>query len=219
MYEFYYSASMIGELPSLRAEFSHVSYVYLESRDGLTTIGRFLKGFPNAYGVTIRNYALGTIPVETFEMGKLNTLALPQNEIHLDDASVQALAGLDRLEILDLTGNPLGRAPDVSQMHGLTTLSLSNTGITETPNGLFALKEIEDADLSNNAITELPADYLELPAHITESYNFSGNPLSEASLQQLIGYFQRTGSDFGVAQVRQRAEVEPTDSEDSEIEP
>ncbi|MCF4994432.1 hypothetical protein GIW70_08670 [Pseudomonas syringae] len=215
MHEFYFAASMFGELPTITADFSHVSVLYLESRHGLTTLGNFLHAFPKLQGLTIRRYALGGIPAEVFNMGELKSLALPENHIQLDDASATALAGMDHLDILDLTDNPLGRSPDVSQMHALSTLSLSHTHISEVPNGLFTLTQIDDANLSHNSITELPPDYFELPPSITESYNFQNNPLSEASLQLLISYFQRTGADFGVDAVSQRAELEPGESTDS----
>ncbi|MNL63989.1 hypothetical protein D3C87_1881610 [compost metagenome] len=80
------------------------------------------------------------------------------------------------------------------------------------------LKSLETVDLSDNAISRIPADLLELPLEVAESINLRGNPFSEDSLQILIEYFRLTSVDFGVQEVIDRAELEVSTSEASEPE-
>ena len=64
---------------------------------------------------------------------------------------------MERIDALNLSDNPLGRAPDISQMNELSVL-LDNTGITELPPGLLQLKSLDLADLSDNAVSHVPGD-------------------------------------------------------------
>jgi Leucine-rich repeat (LRR) protein len=205
-----------GDLPTLSADFSHVSLVYLNSESGLTTgVTRFLERFPKLKTISIRDFRLGDIPEAIFRMGDLTSVNLPDCNITLTPQTVANLAEMTRLNFLDLSNNPLGLAPDVSQMTDLTTLQLDNCGLTELPTGLLQLKNLETADLSDNAITRIPSDILELPMEIAESIELQGNPLSEESVQILIEYFRRTSIDFGVEDVIEQAEMEVSTSEDS----
>jgi Leucine-rich repeat (LRR) protein len=206
-----------GELPELPADFSHVSLLYLHSDAGLTGgVEGFLRSFPQLKHLTIREYALHQIPEAVFTMGKLTSLSLSECDITLNTQSVLALAQLDRLDYLDLSNNPLGLTPDVSQMPNLSSLHLPRTGITELPPGLLTLKSLDVAELSDNAISHIPRDILELPLETAESINLRGNPLDAQSVQTLIAYFKKTSIDFGVEAVIEQAELEVSTSGDSE---
>ncbi|QVW22052.1 hypothetical protein KJF94_19500 [Pseudomonas hormoni] len=206
-----------GELPTLSADFSHVSSLVLESADGVTRIGRFLESFPKLKRLRLRDCDLGNIPDAVFKMGQLRSLSFNSCRIGLSAESVKALAGMEQLDYLDLGFNPLGQTPDLSQMPGLSTILLHETGITEIPKGLFHLSELDWSDLSNNAITELSSDLMELPVEIAENITLRGNPFSEESLSRLISYFEQTGVDFGVEEVIDRGEMQVSTSEGSEI--
>ena len=207
-----------GDLPAMRADFSHVSLLYLHSNDGLTSgAGRFLESFPRLKGLTIRNYRQESLPEPIFRMGDLTALSMTDCQLTLTAQSALELAQMERLDYLDLSFNPLGATPDVSQMPRLTTLLLNNTGITELPPGLLQLKSLDTVDLSANAITYIPADILELPLDVGESINLRDNPLSEESVQRLISYFRQTGVDFGVDAVIDQAEMEVSSSEGSDV--
>lgn len=217
-YELTLSTITTGELPVLQADFSHVSLLYLHSDAGLTSgAGRFLQCFPQLKSLTIRDYALHEMPEAIFRMGKLTSLALSECEITLTAQAVQELAQLEQLDYLDLSYNPLGLPPDVSQMPDLSTLLLTHAGITELPPGLLNLTRLDVADLSDNAITHIPHDILELPLEIAESINLRGNPLNPQSVQTLIAYFKKTSTDFGVEAVIEQAEMEVSTSEDSDV--
>lgn len=211
------NSRITGELPTLSADFSHVSALELQSVDGVTRIGRFLDAFPNLKSLRLRECDLGTLPEAVFKMGRLRSLSLPECRITLSAESANALAGMEQLDYLDLSANPLGHTPDLSQMKGIATVLLAETGITEVPRGLLQLEELDWADLSDNAITDIPSDIMEVPVEVAENINLRGNPFSEESVLRLIDYFESTGTDFGVEEVINRGELQTSSSEGSEI--
>ncbi|WP_421136898.1 dermonecrotic toxin domain-containing protein [Pseudomonas sp. NFX15] len=218
-YDLTADTQITGDLPALSADFSHVSLVYLNSDSGLTAgVARFLEQFPKLKTISIRNFRLGDIPDSIFQMGDLKSLNLPNCNITLSPQSVLNLAEMTRMEFIDLSNNPLGLAPDVSQMSELATLQLDDCELTELPAGLLQLSSLETADLSSNAITRIPSDILELPMENAESIDLRGNPFSEASLNILIEYFRLTNIDFGVQAVIERAELQVSTSEASDAE-
>ena len=218
-YDLSLDTRITGNLPTLSADFSHVSLVYLGSESGLTTgVTGFLECFPKLKTLVINDFRLGDLPEAIFRMSDLRSLNLLDCNITLTPQSALNLAEMAHLEFIDLRDNPLGLAPDISQMADLATLQLDNCGLTELPAGLLQLKSLETVDLSDNAISRIPADLLELPLEIAESINLRGNPFSEDSLQILIEYFRLTSVDFGVQEVIDRAELEVSTSEASEPE-
>jgi len=207
-----------GELPTISADFSHVSALELQSVGGVTRIGRFLESFPNLKSLRLRDYYLGNIPQAVFKMGRLRSLSLPNCRVSLSAESVSALAGMELLDYLDLGYNALGYTPDLSQMPGLATVLLNDTGLTEIPNGLLQLTDLDWADLSTNAITEVPSDLMELPVEVAENITLRNNPLSEESLSRLISYYERSRVDFSVEEVINQGQMELSTSESSGIE-
>ncbi len=99
----------------------------------------------------------------------------------------------------------------------MSTVLLNNTGITDIPDGLLQLADLDWADLSMNAITEVPSDLLELPVEIAENITLRGNPFSQESLARLVRFFELTRADFGVEEVINRGEIQVSTSEGSEI--
>lgn len=207
-----------GELPTLSADFGHVSTLELQSINGVTRIGRFLESFPNLQALRLPECHLGDIPEAVFKMGQLSSLSLPQCRISLSAESANALAGMEHLHYLDLGYNPLGRTPDLRQMPELSTVLLNDSGISDIPPGLLQLADLDWADLSMNAITEIPGELMELPVETAENITLRGNPFSAESLGRLIGYFERTRVDFGVEEVINQGEMDISTSEGSEIE-
>jgi Leucine-rich repeat (LRR) protein len=217
-YDLTLTINITGNLPVLNADFSHVSLLYLHSNAGLTSgTGPFLECFPRLKSLTIREYRLGEIPDAVFRMGDLTTLALTRCQLTLTAQTVLELAQMERLDYLELSNNPLGLAPDVSQMHDLAVLLLNSTGITELPTGLLQLQFLDVVDLSANAIIEVPSDILELPMEIGESLNLRGNPLSEDSLRRLFDYFRLNNVDFGLDEIIDNAQLEVSSSGNSEV--
>jgi Leucine-rich repeat (LRR) protein len=201
-YEFESNLTIMGELPTLTADFSHVPELHLTSTgNAAPRIGRFLESFPNLDVLSIQGYQLDNIPQEVFGMARLTALNLPECNITLTQQTLNALAGMDRLDHLNLRNNPLGLTPDIHNMERLSQLYLGHTGITEIPRGLLSIRDWIDADLSHNAITEMPPEILEVPPDIGEDLDFTGNPFTEESLQLIALYYRETTVHFGVEQV------------------
>lgn len=217
-FELFINVPINGELPTLRADFSHVTALELQSAHGVTRMGSFLESFPNLKRLRLRNCDLGNIPDAVFKMGGLRSLSLPNCRVALSVESANGLASMELIEYLDLAYNPLGYTPDLSQMPDLSTVLLNDTGITEIPHGLLQLADPDWVDLSTNAITEVPSDLMELPVEVAENITLRGNPFSEESLQRLISYYERTRADFGVQEVIDRGEMEMSTSQGSGIE-
>lgn len=196
------AVSLLGDLPVLNVDFKHISKLEL-STEGHTTIpDGFLEHFPNLESLLIHRYALMDIPKGTFNLPKLKTLILGNNQIRLTPASAARLSDLENLEYLDLSDNPLGISPDVSKMSGLSTLQIQNAGLTEPPAGVFNLSSLELLNLSNNQITELPTDILEIAPDLADGFDLSGNPFSPRTIAMLHRYYNRTAVSFNVVEAR-----------------
>jgi Leucine-rich repeat (LRR) protein len=218
LYELNLPTTIIGDLPLLTADFSHVSTLTLLSEDGATTgANQFLNHFPKLRTLNIREFSLGEIPQAIFKMGHLTALYLTECNISLNAHDVAALGEMVNLELLDLSYNPLGLAPDLRQLTLLTDLILNNAGISELPDGLFQLKDLLKADLSENHISAMPSDILELPGEIAEAINLRGNPFDAQSQFILRAYFNKHGMDFGIESTINEAEMEVSTSDGSEV--
>ncbi len=198
-YGFSHTVSFIGELPTLGAPFPYVPDLFLVGDGHSSRLGRFLEAFPGLDSLAIRECNLGDIPKDIFTMNRLTALSLPDCEISLTPESVAALAGMDNLEVLNLRDNPLGLTPDVSNLHSLTDLDLSDTGITEIPKGTLENLHWNELDLSGNAITDIPEEIMDVPATVGDRYDLHNNPLSPQSLARVRAYYLETGNNLNVA--------------------
>jgi Leucine-rich repeat (LRR) protein len=181
--------SFHGELPKLSGRFEQTSKLTLTSTANVhPRVDRLLELFPSLKKLDIRAYQLNEIPASILRMSNLTSLELPHCRIVLTEQTVNALAAMENLRILDLSHNPLGLTPDLRNFNACHSLRLSNTGLTDVPAGLFAMPQLTYADLSANAIIELP-DPLPSPADGRgATYDFSNNPLSLESQQRLTIY-------------------------------
>ncbi|TDV48521.1 hypothetical protein EDF87_105175 [Pseudomonas helmanticensis] len=189
-----YKLDIVGSMPTLSADFSHVTEINLSSSFALSG-SEFLGCFQGLRYLTLTGFALKSFPFEVFQMRALKTLTLDNCDIRLSEATVEGLAHIDELTLLDLSQNPLGLAPDVSFMRRLDSLYLSNTGLAEVPAGLFDLESLGYADLGNNKITSLPPELFDVPDVWEVNYNFRNNPLDEDTLQRITAYIDGAGLD------------------------
>lgn len=193
---FEFNLSIAGELPTLTADFGHIQELNLVSTEASIApgLGRFLERFPNLQNLGVQGYQLADLPEALTAMRDLTSLSLIDCQITLTPQAMDAMAALDKLTTLDLRNNPLGQLPDLSPLRELATLNVSNAGLTEVPQGLFSHGRLRKADLSGNAIIELPSALLTANPTNTAAFDFSGNPLSAPSRLNLVIYNGRRQS-------------------------
>lgn len=191
---------IMGALPELRARLEHVTYFRFSGETTTVQVDNFLRSLPNLQTLSLSRCTLGRLPTALFELPKLTTLELPRCAITLTEATARSVNELLTLEFLNLSDNPLGHAPDVSNLQQLNSLHLRNTRITELPSGVFQQANLAYLDLSQNQIREITPDLLEILQTFYEDSDLSGNPWSAQSLGYLRDYYRRTGIDFQVAE-------------------
>ena len=217
-----YDLEILGELPTLSADFSHVDELSLSSNAGLGGHS-FLASFPGVRYLTLSGFALETFPMEIYQMRALVTLTLDDCAITLTEATVEGLAHMEGLTLLHLDNNPLGRTPDVRYMRELDSLYLKNTGLIDVPVGLFDLEQLAFADLRSNQITTLPDELFEVSDEREFNCNLLGNPLSEVCKSRIESYVDHSSLDkkimiqFDGAQDEDIDGHEVSDSDDSGV--
>lgn len=190
--------STLGPLPELSARFEHVTNLEINGSGVTNGVDGTLRCFPHLETLTLNQCMLGKLPQTLAHLPRLSILNLEDSRVTLTAPDINMLSDMTQLEYISLSNNPLGMAPDVSKLHELKALHLRNSGISAVPHGLFSLQELETVDLSDNLISDIPADLLESTAAYGEDSDFSGNPLSPQSLQYLRQHYLRTGIDFQV---------------------
>ncbi|SDT30027.1 Leucine Rich Repeat [Pseudomonas cedrina] len=190
--------SLIGELPILSARFNHITSLLVEGDGTAVDLDGFLRSFPALQTLEMSHTALGDIPPSALSMPRLTVMVLPRCSITLSAASSRGLERMGHLQYLDLSHNPLGQLPDFSQVPGLASVLLKNTGLHELPAGLLGDFPRREVDLSDNALQTLPPALFSLPAANTHALNLAGNPLSRASLEQIKSHYGQTLQYFNV---------------------
>ena len=79
----------------------------------------------------------------------------------------------------------------------MQTLNLSQTNISQFPEGLLNRPRLTRANLSHNYLRRLPETAFSMPRATARIFDLSGNPLARATLERIKRYCQRTGEHFG----------------------
>ena len=180
--------------------FEHIEYLKIASNSFPAMGNAFLSKFAGLKSLRL-DCMLTHLPTSLTDMVQLEHLDLSDNTIILTEDSRQRLARLTRLEMLNLDGNPLGLAPDVSAMTHLLNLSLQQTGISQWPIGAETLTQLHSLLLQENRITTIPESLFNNAAMRMANRGtiLHDNPLDAATHQRLTEYRQRTNTLMGGA--------------------
>ncbi|MGK0149226.1 NEL-type E3 ubiquitin ligase domain-containing protein [Pseudomonas putida] len=187
----------LGLLPALPAglDFGHVSRLVLRNMN-LSEVGAdFLSRFGNLIELDLGGNRLEQVPVGLERLSRLLHLNLSGNLIVMNVASERRLASLGRLAMLDLSHNPLGRAPVLTGLRQLTDVRLRDAGLETMPADVILRGHV---DLRENRIRQLRQELNGLGERL-QSFSLHDNPLDaqgEAALDRAAGV-DRTGSRGG----------------------
>lgn len=203
-YELDLDAWPVDSLPTLSADFTHVSALHLANSSSGTFPAGFLGRFPNLRILSLKNSHLVALPDSIARLPELRELNLQGNQIALSEGAAAVLSGLTRLKLLNLNGNVLGRRVAVWQMRELKHLLLRHTGLSQWPEGVERLAQLQTLDLRDNAISHIPPEVFAADREAINRVTFlHDNPFSDDSLRRLRIYHRDHGIDFGVDVQRQ----------------
>jgi Leucine-rich repeat (LRR) protein len=197
-YRLQFPEPVTGTLPTLNVLMKHVTFLELRGDSTTQGVDGFLQGLPQLRHLALRNIPLSRVPPVVFELPALTELVLSNCGITLSSTDHAALAGMSRLHVLDLYANPLERAPIVTDLPELTFLDLSETGISTLPEGVLLAPKLDTAILRDNRFNTLPAALFDLPGDFSAAFDFSGNPLSRATLDAVKAHYKSTGEDWSI---------------------
>ncbi|WP_064118961.1 NEL-type E3 ubiquitin ligase domain-containing protein [Pseudomonas fluorescens] len=127
----------LRELPGIQKYLDQINVITLDRAHFSSGSNGLLNDLPNLRHVSARKCDLTELPHAIGRLRQLETLRLSDNHISLNSQAIEQLRHLTRLQTLRLDNNPLQRPPDVARMPRLRVLSLSNSGLSEWPPGLF----------------------------------------------------------------------------------
>lgn len=185
----------VGDLPELSIRFAHVDTLNLTGvRLSLQGSNGFLRAFSELRVLALNANDLQELPDAIAGMSRLEWLELSGNGLSDPEPLYRALASHDQLKHLDVGHNDL-EVFDVGQFEGLESLDLRNNRLTDWPEGALQSTRLRILNLSYNDITLIPAQALagahdELMSGTDLSDNFE---LSRDSLERMQDYARRTG--------------------------
>lgn len=192
-----------GSLPQLPQgiRFDHVKRLYLRD-SGLTAIDEdFLLRFGNLVELDLSRNRLTAIPAGLESLEQLRTLTLSRNHIVLDSGGEGRLVQVRNLQLLDLSHNPLGRAPVLTTLRYLREVRLRSTGLEHMPEAVSWRARV---DLRDNRIRQLRQDLARLRLQL-EDQALHDNPLDEADEALLE---QARATQPGAGRMRQHRPVD-----------
>ncbi|WP_028633903.1 dermonecrotic toxin domain-containing protein [Pseudomonas parafulva] len=167
--------------------FAHIEHLSLSGNRSLKHLPTvFCQHFPNLTRLLLTDCRFDHLPLVTHPEA-LRWLDLDSNRVTWDDLCQQTFQRYTGLTVLDLTDNPLLRAPDLRLHPELKTLFLSGCALTDLPRGLEQMIEPFVLDLSDNQLAQLPEGF-ELPTHIADTLRLESEWLSAPVVAQIEAY-------------------------------
>lgn len=189
---------ILGELPALEADFSHVAMLSINGSANTGAVDTFMQRFTGLLYLDAQNLDLPSLPQSLAAIPNLRQLILRDCGIIHSTANQEVLAALPNLSLLDLRGNALGTPPDVSAMPSLRYLNLTKTGISTLPDKLLDHPRLITGSFDGNQITDIPDAFFNLASSLSDGFGFADNPLSTATREKVKTFYNHTGKHFGV---------------------
>ncbi|WP_049818835.1 dermonecrotic toxin domain-containing protein [Pseudomonas taiwanensis] len=126
-------------------------------------LSELLGRFAQVTRLTVDSYlqAQQTLPSALLRLPNLTELALRNSGLEIDQAVLDTLGRLHSLDTLDLSGNRMGQITTTPPaLRSLRRLDLNEMGLRHWPSWVDSLLPLEMLDLSDNRLTELPANVL-----------------------------------------------------------
>ncbi|WP_194788867.1 dermonecrotic toxin domain-containing protein [Pseudomonas sp. UFMG81] len=201
---------------ALPDDFKHIQELELSDNGPLSELHpEFLERFPRLERLYLRNNRLARLPMLARPL-RLLSLDLQGNRITWDDLAQRQLERSANLIKLDISDNPLLRAPALGNLVQLQTVHLNSASLTQLPTGLAALGRAEVLDLSDNQFTSLPAG-LVLPEPVGRALELESNWLTDDLREQIDAYHQQHGIDLLVADYQYEELLEGTTPEQRQL--
>lgn len=177
----------LGSL-ALPDDFAHIEHVSLKGNRNLSQLpAEFYERFPRLKRLLLSHCHFNHLP-RLANPQALAWLDLDHNRITWDDSAQQTLDQFTHLGVLDLGGNPLLRAPDLSLLPRLFTVFLDNCALTELPHGLGSITSTPvTIDLAGNQLQQLPADF-QVPQPVARAMRLESQWLSPRMLDEIEAY-------------------------------
>ncbi|MHC8320308.1 leucine-rich repeat domain-containing protein [Pseudomonas sp. GB2N2] len=174
----------------------------------VSSLDEFLEAFPNVQTLNLEGVDLrfdianvpqaGELPVTIPDLRSLTSLILRDTHLTLSELTAGKLSELTRLQVLDMSDNPLGVPPVVLGMNRLHSLNLNNTGITTCPVGIADQPYLTLLDLRDNQISRVPQAILN-QAISRDRVLLWHNPITdEDTLRRLVQHREKTGVNLWV---------------------
>ncbi|NIE76974.1 hypothetical protein F3J45_21275 [Pantoea sp. Ap-967] len=179
------NVSSLPELPTA-ITFRHLSVLVLNETGLMHIPAQFLQAFGALRELNMNNNRLLHIPQGIGYLTELRELSLRHNDIRPDAAALAQLHSLARLTHLDLSHNPLGQYPmSFNGLPHLVRLGLRNCRLSTWPKGIGLCGFLEEADLRNNQLADVPQEVRLMPYEFRRSLLVANNPLRSSDLMAL----------------------------------
>ncbi|WP_054885436.1 leucine-rich repeat domain-containing protein [Pseudomonas sp. NBRC 111130] len=173
---------------ALPDDFTHIEHVSLQGNRNLSLLpAEFYERFPRLKRLLLSHCRFARLP-RLANPQALAWLDLDNNRITWDDSAQQMFDQFTNLGVLDMGGNPLLRAPDLSRMPRLFTLFLDNCALTELPRGLESITITPvTLDLAGNQLQQLPANF-RVSQPVAQAMRLESQWLSSRMLEEVEAY-------------------------------
>ncbi|MGK7930025.1 MAG: leucine-rich repeat domain-containing protein [Microcystaceae cyanobacterium] len=226
------SNNQLSKLPPEIAQLSQLQQLDL-SNNQLSKLSPEIAQLSQLQQLDLSNNQLSELPPEIAQLSQLQTLDLSNN--HFSDSQIsyyQAIIKIHRAKTegvtyLDLSNNQLSELPqEIAQLSQLQQLDLSNNQLSELPPIFAQLSQLQQLDLSNNQLSKLPPEIAQLPQ--LQGLYLSNNQLSElppifaqlSQLQQLnLSNSKLSELPPEIAQLSQLQQLDLSNNQLSELSP